>query len=202
MALFLGIVIAGLPLLVIELVVRKTRRASELTRKTTHTLSALAVVTLIAFCTLQQIAIIAAIFFVLLMVLRPKYVWNSLYAVERHSWGEILFPLGVLVAALLADDARTFIAVVLILGLSDTLASLVGQKLPRMKLPWVSHKTVAGSTAFLLSACAILAVVLREPDAAIVAALAMTIAEAVSHRGIDNLTVPLVGVIVLRLLGV
>jgi dolichol kinase len=201
LAVILGIAVAGLPLLAIEFFTRTTHRTSELTRKATHVSSSLAVVLLTTFCSLTQIAIIAGLFFVFLSLVRPQRIWKSLYAVQRKSWGEVLFPLGVLATALWSTNERTFIAVVLILGVSDTLATIVGQRMPRKPLPAVTQKTYAGSTAFLVSAFCLLAL-LFQPHISFgvaVCAVVMTLVEAISRRGLDNLSVPVVGVVMLRI---
>ena len=197
----LGVIVAGLPLLIIEGLSRWRQLAPEISRKLTHVLSALAVVSLTLFCSLMQIALIAGLFFVLLAALRPKHLWVSLYRVKRRTWGELTFPLGVCVAAFFAHDSRVFICVILIIGLADTAANLIGQRYGTRKLPVFNTKSYAGSAAFITISLVIITLCFNNLSAYLVGvALIATIAELIAANGYDNFSVALLTTLAFRVL--
>lgn len=131
-----------------------------------------------------------------------------LHCARRRSHGEIWFAIAL---ALLLLNPRghglLYIVPVLVLSLADACAAIVGRRFPWGALPAPAiGKTLAGSAAFFVVAwiCVYLPLALAgsfEPPtvlalACLVAASA-TLAEAVCHRGLDNLLVPVVTFLVL-----
>lgn len=113
-----------------------------------------------------------------------------------------------------AGESYLYVIPVTVLTLSDVLASVIGQQFgmktwsTRMKKR-NSDKTPAGSIAFFLSALVIVFVLLSLyyevalPRSLVTAMLVSTLAtfsEAVSPNGFDNLSVPLISLIILLLL--
>ena len=197
----LGCIVAGLPLICVEVFSRLLKLNGELTRKSTHVLSSLAVVSLTLFCSLNQIAMIALVFFVFLLSIRHKKIWHSLYHVKRDTWGEILFPVGVLAAALIANTPHNFVTAMLLLGLSDTAASLVGQRFGKKHLTLVKHKTYTGSLACLFVSLCILIIWSGGPLLLLaVVALTVTLAEAIASKGLDNVLIPITALAMISLL--
>ncbi|HNE27534.1 MAG: hypothetical protein U0U46_06490 [Saprospiraceae bacterium] len=122
---------------------------------------------------------------------------DSVHRVDRKSDGSLLFPLPILLCFLLAwarHDWVLFRLPILILVLADPAAFLVGRVWPLR--PWTmgaNRKTLGGSLAFMLAALACSLYFLPEnPALAVVVSLLTAAAEALSVRGWDNLTVPLV----------
>jgi phytol kinase len=188
-----------LPLAIVEITTRMTRLQPEIARKFVHVGSAIMVIALSVICTLQQIAAIGIIFFVTLGLLRFKKLWRSLYGVQRRSLGELFFPLGVATAALMAGDRTVFIVAILIMGISDTAASLVGQRLGGKWLILIKNKSAEGSVTFLVVSITILLACSSLPVRyVIVVGLVLTVIELMSVDGADNLTIPTVAVLLLN----
>lgn len=134
-------------------------------------------------------------------VLRAR-VGGVIHSVERRSYGEVYFPVAVLVLYLLtADTPVLYVIPLLLLGLADPAAALIG-----LRHGFASYATVdgrksrEGSVAFFAVAflCVHVPLLLFTETgrgesllvACIVGVLAMML-EAVSWRGLDNLFVPL-----------
>lgn len=191
--------VAGLPLLTIELISRAKKLKPETARKSVHVGSSLILILLANITGLEAIAITGVLYFGLMLSLRSSRLWHSLYRVKRKSWGEILFPISVSGCALIANTPTEFIVAMLILGISDTTASLVGQKYGR---PHKYHngglKTMAGSAAFFVTSMLILIAFYPDRIAImVITALVTTLAEYLSVDGWDNLSVPVVCLLLL-----
>lgn len=132
-------------------------------------------------------------------------------SVERRSWGELYFPVGVAcVWVFSAREPVLFVVPVLVLTLGDAAAALVGTCFSRHKFRTTEgHKSVEGSLAFLCvsTAVAFIALIALVPGmdltkAVLVAALLaclLMIFEAIAWRGLDNLLLPVMAFVLLRI---
>jgi phytol kinase len=130
--------------------------------------------------------------------------------VGRPTVGAPLFPVAVAVTYAGAGGDRMIFAIpILILALADTAAALVGRRLGRSRYGGPHGKSLEGSAAFLASAlgCTALPLGLGSDLApvsialiSLCVALLATLAEGLSRRGLDNLTVPLTALLLLRTL--
>ncbi len=121
--------------------------------------------------------------------------------VSRESQGEIFFPLGIAsVFVLSGGEALLFSIPVLLLTLADTAAALVGCRYGRHRFRACDgEKSVEGCLAFFAMACLctyapLLATEIGQTERLLIAltlALAATLLEAISTRGLDNLVIPL-----------
>lgn len=187
-----GVLVAGAPLLVFELIYRKYKISPELTRKSIHLLVSIAVVCMTPFLSLNDIAIISTLFLVFFVVTRRKYIWKSIFDVKRRSYGEITFTVGVILASLIAQDEKVFAAAVLVMGISDTVAAVIGQHYGKAHKLFGTSKTIKGTAGFFLMTVFILALFgVPTFAAALVVAAIATVIEFVSKHGLDNITVPL-----------
>lgn len=193
----IGIFIAGLPLLLIELVSRKYKINPEISRKTVHIVGSMSAIFLINVCNFNEIALIAGLFTIGMIVFRKYQVFRSLYRIKRRSWGEVAFTLGVMLTAILAQLDKVYIVTILILGLSDTIANLIGSKWGRLKI-LNTRKTYIGSISFALTTSLILFLASFTTETVIIVSLLATVTEAFSTNGSDNITIPLVVVLSLR----
>jgi phytol kinase len=125
--------------------------------------------------------------------------------------GELCFPAAVAVLFVLSRaDVLTFSIPILVLTFADPAAALVGMRYGRLRYRVVAgEKSLEGSAAFCVVATACIAIplllVLDIQTAAAVTlsmslALLLTLVEAVSCRGLDNLFVPLAGFLGLKAL--
>lgn len=126
----------------------------------------------------------------------------ALRAARRDSHGETWFACGVCLAFLWTrGEPVAYGIAILVLGLADTAAALVGRRYGRpRRMPGGALKSAAGSAAFFAVALAVAFAGLRGaaglPAGEALAAAALlaavtTVAEALSGRGLDNLVVPL-----------
>jgi phytol kinase len=136
-------------------------------------------------------------------------VGSVLYAVDRDSWGEVYFALGVGALFLLTrNEPFLFCVPVLILAFGDSAASLAGERFGRWRFKaWGGNKSVEGSLSFLAVALVIANFALRvlTPLAdietllvALTLALLVTLVEGIAGKGSDNLFVPLGAFVLLK----
>lgn len=139
---------------------------------------------------------------------RRAGILTGLDRVERPSFGVELFPVAVWITYLLAgEQSWQFCAALLVLGFSDSAAALVGERFGRHRYHLLGgDKTLEGTLAFLATAIPILwisviltsgAGILAALGAATLAAAAAALAEALTPRGLDNLTIPVTVVLAL-----
>jgi phytol kinase len=132
---------------------------------------------------------------------------SSLYCVGRDSHGEFYFPVAVAVLfALARGDKLLYLIPLLVLTLADAVAAILGTAYGRVPYQGIGgSKSVEGSVAFFTVAFFAVHVPLllfsslgREQTllVAVDIALVVTLLEAVSWRGLDNLIIPL-GVLLL-----
>lgn len=138
----------------------------------------------------------------LLLLTRRLGLLSSVHGVTRHSEGAIYFPVAVYVVFLLAADRPIlYLISVLTLVVSDTLAALVGTTYGKITYRVErDRRSIEGSVVFFLAtflAVHLPLLLLTDVDrivsvlVAIQIALLVTILEAISLDGADNLIVPI-----------
>lgn len=159
--------------------------------------------------------------FALILVLSLKYnLLQSINGIDRKSYGSICYPVAVYIAYLGFDWGKVnfpafgngyilFYLPILTLAICDPVAALTGKRWPYGKYKVGQEtKTLMGSgmffvAAFILSTCLFL---LMNPSInysfkisliCSLFALATSITEALSKKGLDNLFIPLSGLIIL-----
>lgn len=135
-------------------------------------------------------------------------IGQVVHGVERHSLGDVCFPVGVcLLFVLSAGDPLLYMVPLLVLTFADPAAALVGTRwgVHRYHL-FGARKSLEGSFAFFLVAAATCAlgplVAGRALSGELIGAMTavaagLTVVEAVSGRGIDNLSIPLAAIALL-----
>jgi len=152
---------------------------------------------------------------VLFIMLTGRFgVFRSHHGVGRKTIGSVLFFAGVLCSFMTAEcfnDKYLFYLPVMVLAVSDPLAAVTGMKVNSKKWPLVfaaqgSVKTIAGSAAFFISSALILLtgflffIEMPIPAGIIISlfsAMIVTIVEAISIYGTDNLSVPVASLLLL-----
>jgi phytol kinase len=173
-----------------ELGARRFRLSGELARKLVHAGSGIVAATLPLLVSYGQIVAIALISAAVMTLAHRFRLLSALEGVERESWGEVWFPLGIAALAALFPH-RPYVYGALVLGLADATAALVGVRFGRRRLPLVAGKTLWGSGAFYAAAVLIGFVVAGELSPwVLAAAAALTAAEAVTSGGADNVVIP------------
>lgn len=211
----LGIAILALLTLclfaIVELLDRWWRVDREWTRKVAHVGAGLiALLAPLFFVTPWPMLILTVSFAGLLLVSRRLGVLAPLHPQGRRGEGDLVYAAGLYAAFALADDTRGFQIAVLILALADPVAALAGRTVGHRRFrAFATTRSLEGSLAFAVVALVIVLALLGSaglPLSAVllrasVLAAATTLVEATSPAGLDNLTIPLAAILVLRLFG-
>ena len=176
---------------------------NEVARKLVHFAHALTIVGWPIFVG-YWLVIFGEVLFVAAVLAAQEYkIFHELRQIDRKTWGEFFFPAGVIILALLTPPIWLFVIAIMLLGLADGAAAIVGKRLKSYRYKvFGQQKSVAGSLAFFTVAVAVVAVALvalpnnvgveRFMLAVIGIPLLTTIAENASPYGSDNLTIPLI----------
>ena len=207
----------GILLIFNELNYRRLKVKGEITRKFAHFTATLATVPFpYIFTSHWYVLILAAIFFVVLFATQFGKQLKSIHDIERKSVGSYLLPFSIYITFLIScllDNKYLYILPMLILAVCDPMAAILGMSTKKnngkIKLFGIkTTKTVIGSCAFLVTSFIISLIALyfhrgvfdlKTFWLAMAVALAGTLAELVSWRGSDNLSIPISVVIVLIL---
>src|SRR6266568_4809140 len=111
---------------IVEVFKRRVDVAPELPRKLVHVGSGILAAPLAYVLSYREIIVLAAAFVVAMIVSRHAHVLTAVHDVDRDSYGELLFPLGVAVLAALHPKPWAFAYALLVLALADGSAALVG----------------------------------------------------------------------------
>ncbi|MDR4988721.1 MAG: hypothetical protein RG741_07800 [Bacteroidales bacterium] len=190
---------------------------SEFTRKFSHSAASILSLTFPwVYESYEYVLVMGVLFFFILLTAKYKDLLKSIDDVTRKTHGGILLPIaiaGTFTIAHFMDDVKFFIIPIMLLGVSDSLAGitgiLYGKKLRKIIIyGWHLKKTYIGSTVFLLTALAICLYALHwltgylSPKmllASFLVATGAALAELLSSKGFDNITVPLTALIILSL---
>lgn len=191
-----------------EFIYHKFSVNAEVTRKIAHVLCCLSSLSfLFLFHSHWYVLIIGIAFSLLLFMSKRNGMYSSIDLVERKSIGSYLLPISIYLIFLiseLANDKLYFVLPLLILGISDPMAGLVGtsyKKARQIKLfSVIFQKTYIGSLTFFILTFVLTVLVINASDFSgqnslflgFYFALTLTLVEIVSNKGVDNLTVPLV----------
>lgn len=206
-----GLAIALVPSIALALLVllgSHTRLAPELARKALHICIGLIAASFPwIFTDAKQVWMVVALLTLGFLALRhvailKHLLGNSIYSIGRKSYGELCFPVAIGILYTLAGDNKLlYLLPLMIVTFADSLAALVGLYYGRRRYHSPDgRKTIEGSLVmFLVSmSCAFVALNLQtsmSPQAVLLVAFNLasmvTLVEAISWRGIDNLMIPL-----------
>jgi phytol kinase len=187
----------------LDLVKKKYNIQPERTRKLAHLLSGATATILFFLFTYWEFAGLLIFFSIFFIFAKINNVFSSIHLKSRKTFGEIFFPLGLLLIVFFSYHNK-FIALsaTAIMTISDTLAEIVGIYFNSKK------KSLAGSAAFFVSAVIIIAIMmaifhlpftLLTLIGLLATAISATITEAFSKFGLDNLTIPILTLLMLSL---
>ncbi|MEP7263349.1 MAG: phosphatidate cytidylyltransferase [Bacteroidota bacterium] len=198
---------------VAELLYRKYSVRTEFTRKLVHI--GTGILTLLFPILLSEIIsvfVLCSIFGVILYISIKAELLPSINQIDRPSSGSILYPASIFICFVcfkLNNNLLCFYLPVLTLAICDPVAALIGKRWPLGSfIVRYNHKTLSGTFAFFLAALAIAAfmftlmtslppeLILRKT---VLLAAVASVAEAVSTRGFDNLTIPLSVLMAMRI---
>ena len=199
-----------------EILYRKFKLKAETTRKLAHIAAALfSLVFLYTFQSYAYVVILGVIFFLLLFIGKRYQFFISIESVQRKTSGSFLLPLSIcslFVISKISENQLFFVLPILVLSLSDPLASIAGTTFKgRTKNIYIFRqkldKTYLGSIVFAVSTMSISVVVLYLYNfsgfpligLSVIITLTATVVEMLSYNGYDNLTVPHVILLLLYL---
>jgi dolichol kinase len=129
-------------------------------------------------------------------------LFQSIFSVERKSYGEILFVVSTWLLFLLfkyTGDSNYYMIPFALVVFADPAAALVGRNLPLKKYTiFGNSKSTGGSLAFFLTGIAIVlgtGLFVGHYLFSIVFVVVLTFVEAISFKGWDNFTIPFVAVL-------
>lgn len=182
-----------------ELLWRTKMLESEYSRKLVHIMVGSFAAFWGFFLSDTQILLMAVSMFSVVLASRVFKLFASIHSVNRKTWGELFFPIGIALCALLTDSPWIFLAAVLHVSLADGLAALIGKNYVKKYGYKVlgQQKTVVGSLTFFNASLAIVLVITllaSELSINLVIALMLplvaTIAENIGFYGSDDVLVP------------
>jgi phytol kinase len=185
-----------------EVAARRYRVSPESSRKLAHLSCGVFAAFLPLFMSFPSVIVVAALFVPFMIVSRRIGIFPAVHSVERSTLGEIYFPLGVGLVAALFPVRAPYAYGVLVMGISDALASLAGRRWGRSEYSVLrAHKTYLGSAVFFVSTLGLTAAALGVSGpfspvsvaAAVGLAGALTVVEGVLAGGIDNAMLPVAG---------
>lgn len=197
----------------------KRNVAAETTRKIVHAGTGLLTLLFpVVFVEWWQVALLCSAFLGILLLSMRYHFLPSVNAVERNTWGSVLFPIIVIVVFLfylLMQQKQSpfhaylfFYLPVLVMALADPAAAFAGNYFKRLN-PDVKGKTNAGSIAFFITTFFVTYIsgflFSKSMEAvaivyALIIAMVATAAERWSSKGWDNFTIPLSVMLLLYLI--
>jgi dolichol kinase len=191
----------------VELIQRRTKMDHEYSRKLAHFLSGLAAFLMPYFLSRNAIVGLAVFFVLFLMATRFWGLFPSIHKVGRRTLGEVYFPAGIGLVAyfFLPSNLIAFQFGALVLGLSDAIGGLVGFILSSRKTKLFGNKSVEGTAAFFFTTFLIFLLFISSQASVnflsgILLALIITLIELALSAGLDNLLLPVLSALFLKLL--
>ena len=136
-------------------------------------------------------------------------VLSGIHSQKRKSYGTIYFPLSYLIVSYLFWEKNQFVMLsLLILAISDPLAAQIGSRkssIWKFKV-WYDYKTVNGTIAFFTSSILILVIgnifileykLIDSIIFILITAIFATISEITSKKGTDNLSIPIISILIM-----
>lgn len=203
---FIFLVIFTIIFFGIDLIQKFTNNKSKWSRKATHVLSGIVVVFFPEFLNSVEIYSLTIFFFFFLLVSKWKNIL-TLHDVSRTTYGELIYPLSILLLNyfFLPNDDYAFKIGILVLAFSDGLAGWIGEKLDYKPIFIFQHKkSIGGSMIFFISTFLIFTfffgISLELILPILTVSLALTILEFFVIFGFDNLVIPIVAGILSKLI--
>lgn len=178
-------------------------KKAETPRKLVHIVTGVYIAVWPLFMSFAWIQVLSAALFIVVFVSKRLNVFRSVHSVDRPTYGELLFPIGVFVAATFAQTGWVYMAAVLHLSLADGFAALVGVRYwPKFGYRVFGQpKTYIGTGVFYITSLFIVATTMffdpasygqNVPLVILLIPLATTALENLAVFGTDNLVVPVV----------
>ncbi len=190
-------------LIITEFAWRQKKLGDEITRKTVHIFVACFVAFWPYYMDYKQIQLVSLAFLAVILISRYFHIFRGITHVKRKTYGDLFFPISILILAIIEPAHLVFTIALLNIGLADGAAAIVGQKLGKSNKYKVlgQSKSIAGTLTFIIVSFLILllAKVINPSEAVglswmnvIILPPILAFVENVSVFGADDLTIPLV----------
>ncbi len=208
-----AISVVGILLVLSEYLWRKKIIGGEYGRKLVHMFMGLFIAAWPYFLDLQAIQIISCAAILTLIISRKFKIFHAIYDIPRRTYGELFYPLSILIIASFSKANWIFTVAVLFVALADGMAAFVGKKWGTRKFTYTvgkAKKTAIGTLTYIFFAYVSLGIgmliggketLLASPFVVFVwLPIFSAFLEAVSPYGTDNITAPLLVLALLNLL--
>lgn len=191
-----------------ELLFKKKVIGGEVSRKLVHMGTGIIVAFTPYFLSWFEIQLLSVAFLAVVLLSSKLRIFRSIHSVRRVTKGEILYAVGIGVCAFLEPASWIFVAAILHLAIADALAAIVGIKWgKRTSYQLLSHgKTMLGSLTFFYTSVFIFlgAYYFVAPEnlpdiylLLLVSPTILTILENISWYGSDNVSIPVMVIVLL-----
>jgi phytol kinase len=153
------------------------------------------------FTSFRWVQLLALAFLGTILMSRWLHIFKGIHSVKRKTLGEVFYPIGIGLAALLTTNKYIFAAAILHLSLADGLAAIMGLKYGKRERYKVGKQTksIIGTTTFCAVSAVIMIWLILSPLALaqslwpviLAMPLVTALVEAVAPGGSDNLFIPL-----------
>lgn len=185
-----------------EILKRAFSLSTTITRRIIHMGTAIVAGIAPFFVTREEIIIVSIIFAVVILLGRPFLLFSAIHSVGRTTFGEIYLPLGVIVTAFifLPDELRAFQFGIFVMGVSDALAGIIGEKFGKHYVHFLDNKkSLEGSLTFFISSLVLTFLFFPIVGYQLVLTpFVLTLTEFGLIYGLDNLILPIVGAFLAR----
>lgn len=203
----------GLFIFIAEYLRNKLHGSPEITRKLVHILTGVLIFFAPDLFRSGVPAILLAVIFIVINFTAIQLgLLKGMHGTHRRTYGTVYYPLSFLILVLLCwDSAPELVSIsILILAFSDAAAAIVGENLhhPHEYYLTSDKKSYEGSLVMFVTTIIIIVVCIDHFGivvdrttliiAAVATALFVTVWEAISSKGFDNLTVPLSAALMLH----
>lgn len=165
------------------------------------------------FLTWHEIQLMSLAFFVVVLISLRANIFHAIHNVKRKTWGELCFPIGIGLSALIMPPPIIFTAAILHLSLADGFAAIIGKRFGMLHQYTIRNytKTLVGTLSFwaISSAIVLVTVLLSQNGLSwpllpllVWLPLAASLVENLAVAGTDNIFVPLLIIAVLQLAGI
>ena len=198
-----------------ELLYHFVKVKAELTRKLVHAGTGFLTLLFPLMLHNHWLVLLLCSLFAIILLLSLKFgLLPSINAIDRKSYGSLAYPVAVYGCYLAYEYAHRdlifFYLPILALAICDPVAALCGRRWPKGVYTISGHKkTLMGSACFLFSFCVLSTVLYYLQNSmlpttpfilfTLVAGVTSALVEAISGRGLDNLTIP--GAVLLVMFG-
>lgn len=208
MALIFAVVVVFFLLSISEFWWRRHSKHNELTRKFIHITVGSFVAFWPYFLTRREILFLSLCFMIVVGISRQFSIFSAIHSVQRPTSGELWFALTVGIFALWHLPAHIYTTALLEMSLADGFAAIVGTRYGKGNSYSIldTRKSVVGTgTFFIISLAILIGYNLFTPlhsigPVAILVAIGATALENLGGIGLDNLIVPVMVAVALKVL--